>query len=134
MSRESRRRREKEAKRQFGKDRLDLRAPIEKLHRSEWAGTPPPRLASVWTSTSVMVQAYTVADYPGAIRLSVNRHDCKDGLTWDDLAFVLHACMPGAWAVEVFPPADAVHNVANMRHLWVYPEGRRPPFELRGRS
>lgn len=71
---------------------------------------------------------------PCVARLSINRTELTgtrwtDGITWDELQQVkaeagygLHA------AVELYPPLNQVVNVANLRHLWVFPLGYVPSF------
>jgi hypothetical protein len=44
----------------------------------------------------------------------------EDGISWDDLQRLKEeAGYSNRWAVECFPPAHEVVNVANMRHLWL---------------
>jgi hypothetical protein len=48
----------------------------------------------------------------------------KDGLTWDDLQDIKRQAGFGEWwGFEAFPSEDKVVNVANMRHLWLFPQG-----------
>lgn len=87
-------------------------------------------ITHVWRSSDFLVQ---VINEGGHIRLSINRAQIddsgqwKDNITWDELQHIKNACgFPSHAAVEVFPPASKVVNVANMRHLWILPEP--PPF------
>lgn len=89
---------------------------------------------SVWRSQEFFVQAYHVPG--GVIRLSINRTHVDpatmrwlDRITWDDLQSLKEQAGYGDHeAVEVYPPGGAVVNVANVRHLWVFPAGIRMPF------
>lgn len=65
----------------------------------------------------------------GIIRLSVCRTNLDrngnwtDGITWDELQRVKNeAGFAHLDAVEIYPAQRDVVNVANMRHLWIYPE------------
>lgn len=54
-----------------------------------------------------------------------------DGITWDELQGIKNAVGFGGYdAVEIYPKANDVVNVANMRHLWVVEAG--VPFAWRG--
>lgn len=75
-----------------------------------------------------------VYDYGGAgpnVRLSICRTSMRadghyvDGITWDELQQLkAEAGYSNRWAVEVYPPAHEVVNVANMRHLWLLDDER----------
>lgn len=88
----------------------------------------------VWRSRDYLVQEFD-APAPACVRLSVNRTTLTgdrwtDNLTWDELQDIKAQCgYPMAEAVEVYPPAGDVVNVANMRHLWVLRE--QLPFAWR---
>ena len=53
-------------------------------------------------------------------------------ITWDDLQAIKDHLWPKRIAVEVYPPKDKIVNVADMRWLWVLPEGASLPFNLTG--
>jgi hypothetical protein len=79
-----------------------------------------------WVSRWFYVQLYL--EKSGA-RLSVNRcaitndGHWKDDITWDELMKIKgQAGFGDWWAIEIFPPANEVVNVANMRHLWLLKE------------
>ena len=111
-----------------------LPATMSLVAKSEW----PQSLAlltekpdAVFRSSQYLVQVFPEKD--GAVRLTVSRTmmnesgDWLDGFTWDDLMRVKGQCGYGdLWAVEIFPPADQVVNVANMRHLWLLKDA--PPY------
>lgn len=88
----------------------------------------------VWRSRDWLVQEFK-APTPALVRLSVNRTSLTgdrwaDGVTWDELQDIKAQCgYAAADAVEVYPAAGDVVNVASMRHLWVL---REPvPFKWR---
>ncbi|MES3155034.1 DUF7694 domain-containing protein [Sphingomonas faeni] len=77
------------------------------------------------------------------LRLSVNRTEWderqnrfREDITWDDLQRLkAEAGYPDRVAIEVFPPERLIVNVANMRHLWILPEGaEQMPFVWNGRK
>ena len=90
----------------------------EKLQRA--------KINRVWRSRDFLVQEYAEAA-PVLVRLSVLRTtlDPKlgrwvDGITWDELQQVKAECgYADHDAVELYPVAIDVVNVANLRHLWV---------------
>lgn len=90
-----------------------------------------------WRSRSFLAVAYE--EKPPAIRLSIQRTfvrddgNWQDGITWDELQRIKNECgFSDRDAIEVYPRAADVVNVANLRHLWVLAE----PFALtwRGQS
>jgi hypothetical protein len=77
------------------------------------------------------------------LRLSVNRTEWderqnrfREDITWDDLQRLkAEAGYADRVAIEVFPPERLIVNVANMRHLWILPEGgEQMPFVWNGRK
>ncbi len=94
---------------------------------AQWPERRPAGLSRVWRSRGFLVQEYT--EKAGAVRLSVNRAAVGAGghweqdITWEELQQLKAECgYADRWAVEVYPPAAAVVNVANMRHLWLIAE------------
>lgn len=80
-----------------------------------------------WRSRSHLATAY--AEKPPTVRLTVLRtviqHDGHwlDGITWDDLQRIKNECgFADRDALEIYPAAADVVNVANLRHLWILPE------------
>lgn len=54
--------------------------------------------------------------------LRVQRMSRGDGIGWDVLQRIKDEMLgPDVLAIEVYPPADAVVNAANIRHLWEVP-------------
>lgn len=88
----------------------------------------------VWRSRGFLVQMFE-APAPSLGRLSVLRTSLTgdrwtDGIEWDTLQRLkAEAGFGDAWAVEIFPAANEVANVANIRHLWLLPEA--PAFAWR---
>jgi hypothetical protein len=90
---------------------------------------------AVWRSNKYLVQLYEEEKL--MLRLSIcrtrvvgNRWD--DGLTWDELQDIKRIVGFGnAWGLECYPASFDVVNVANMRHLWILPEGVDPGFGWR---
>lgn len=77
------------------------------------------------------------------LRFSVNRTEWderqnrfREDITWDDLQRLkAEAGYADRVAIEVFPPERLIVNVANMRHLWILPEGaEQMPFVWSGRK
>lgn len=110
---------------------------LRPVPRTLWPGDIPSHLIGVWRSKTLLVQVYQEA--AGVIRLSICRTDLDDtleyatGFEWDELQAIKNAVgYAQRDAVEVFPAADDVVNVANMRHLWVLPDPL--PFAWRARA
>jgi len=80
-----------------------------------------------WRNRHFLAQLY--CEQTGYLRLTVQRCAINNdgswvgGITWDELMAVKSAVgLDDRWAVEVYPPALSVVNVANMRHLFLLPE------------
>ena len=107
---------------------------LAQVPKSRWIPCPwdEQNRIAVFRSRKFLVQIFQEAG--GYIRLSVNRTELAKGgdrweenIGWDELQKLKgEAGFSDYWAVEVFPPALDVVNVANMRHLWVLPS--RPDF------
>ena len=116
-------------------ERQNLKWPreLQLVPRHEWPD-PYGKQLRIWRSRDYLVQEFSAPD-PACVRLSVNRTKLtgdrwSDNLTWDELQDIKAQCgYPMAEAVEVYPSAGDVVNVANMRHLWVLRE--RLPFVWR---
>lgn len=106
------------------------------MPREEWPAPKPgvPYPVEVYRSRRFLVQIFKE---PSGHRMSVNRTELagwigdhplwRDGITWEELQRLkAEAGYELCWAVECYPPDDAVVNVANMRHLWILDEA--PPF------
>lgn len=90
-------------------------------------GKPPPGVVTVWRSRDYLVQVFDAPD-PALVRLSVNRTQLSgkgwaQDIPWEDLQRLKSEAGYGRFdAVEVYPCATDVVNVANMRHLWILEE------------
>lgn len=60
-----------------------------------------------------------------AERLVVARHDGLP-MAWSEVWEVFSDRFPGRWALQWFPPAEALVDEVNKYHLWVLPEGVEP--------
>lgn len=87
----------------------------------------PDNLKALYVNRDFLVQQYEEEN--GIIRLTVNITALgaggrwKDGISWDQLQEIKNALgFSDRDAVEIYPAAADVVNVANMRHLWVMPE------------
>lgn len=83
------------------------------------------KVLAVWRSNRYLAVFY---QEPGQIvrRLSICRASIgpdgrwAEGLTWDELQQIKNECgFYDSDAVEIYPAARDVVNVANMRHLWI---------------
>ena len=98
-------------------------AALKNIPRHEWPNPDGPQLR-VLRSRDYLVQEFDGTG-PVLVRLSINITSMdgtrwKDGIPWEDLQRLKgEAGYPLCDAVEVFPAAGDVVNVANMRHLWV---------------
>ncbi len=63
----------------------------------------------------------------GWLHLKIKRFDSKDGITWDELQAIKDERFPNHTAVEIYPPHDEIVNEANIRHLWIVPNGLTLP-------
>lgn len=120
-------------------ERVNARLPLhlEDVPRDDWPMSVAVRAAApvaVWRSRHYLVQQFA-APAPAVARLSCLRTSLSgdrwaDGITWDDLQRLkAEAGFADAWAVEVFPAASEIVNVANIRHLWLLPAA--PAFAWR---
>jgi len=92
---------------------------------------PPER---VWRNRAFLVQQYVENRAPP--RLSINRLRMlangrwADGITWDEIQNLkAQAGYGDRWAVEIFPAARDVVDVANVRHVWLLDDA--PEFAWR---
>ena len=124
----------REQRRRLARDNAKMQDWLTDVPRDEW-----PRdgmQLRVLRSREFLVQIYS-APAPAVVRLSVNRTTLSgerwsDGVSWDDLQRIKAECGYALHdAVEVYPDARDVVNVANMRHLWVM--GEPLPFAWRAR-
>ena len=90
--------------------------------------------AGAWVNNILSVQGYRREAWGGVMQLAVRRHDEVEIAGWDILQRVKNEIAGvEAVAVEVYPPQGEVVDQANMRHLWVLPDGFDLPLTIRGR-
>ena len=113
----------REQRRQLARDNAKWPVSLKEIPRSEWPTPDGPQLR-VLRSRDFLVQEYP-AEGMALVRLSVNITSMdgtrwKDGIPWEDLQRIkAEVGYPMHDAVEVFPRATDVVNVANMRHIWI---------------
>jgi hypothetical protein len=68
------------------------------------------------------------------LHLAIRRADDGPITSWGDMQQIKND-LAGAerYAVEVFPPTSQLVDEANMRHLFVLPEGKALPFTIQGK-
>lgn len=91
-----------------------------------WPSTTGPNVLQIWRSNKYLATAYLDQQ---VVRLTVCRTQLDDqgdwlsGIGWDDLQRIKNECGFADFdAVEVYPAAKDVVDVANMRHLWILGE------------
>lgn len=108
-------------------ERINAKQPaaLQEVPKSEWPTTTfDPNRLRVWRSRDWLVQEFA-APAPAIVRLSVSRPNrtatgWQENVTWDEMQAIKNEV--GYFdksAVEIYPSAFNVVNVANMRHLWV---------------
>lgn len=86
----------------------------------------------VWRNMHFLVQEFECGPY---LRLTLCRTMIDESghwlanISWEEMQCIKHSLGYGPrQAVEIFPRDEDVVNVANMRHLWILPEGEILPF------
>ena len=116
----------REQRRKLARDNAKWPSALVEIPRSQWPNPDGPQLR-VLRSRDFLVQEF-LADGMALVRLSVNitamdGDRWRDGIPWEDLQRLkAEAGYPMHDAVEVYPRATDVVNVANMRHIWVMRE------------
>lgn len=98
---------------------------LKPVPKENWpARLHDPKRSNVWVNAYFLVQEFQEEN--GVVRLSVNTTSVaksgrwKDGISWDALQQIKNAVgYSDRDAVEIYPRAKDVVNVANMRHLWL---------------
>ncbi len=88
-----------------------------------------------WLNNILSVQVYDRATAWGdVLHLALRRNDESELRGWDELQRAKNEVVGShRVAVEVYPAEEEVINQANMRHLFVLPEGFELPLTIRGR-
>lgn len=100
---------------------------IDRLH-------PNPAAVGGWLNDTYSVQLFQHPTHPSIDHLCVRRHDEGTEIPWADLQRIKDRLAddgPERWGVEVFPPAEALIDNHNLRHVWVMPIGWSPPVDMR---
>ncbi|MCU1488927.1 MAG: hypothetical protein JWM85_332 [Acidimicrobiaceae bacterium] len=95
---------------------------------------PNPAAVGGWLNDTYSVQLFRRPTHPGIDHLCVRRHDEGTEIPWPHMQRIkdrLAVDGPDRWGLEVFPPALAVVDNCNLRHIWVMPIGWEPPVDLR---
>lgn len=86
----------------------------------------------VWRSAHFLAMEFDAGPY---VRLTLCRTMIDENghwlanISWEEMQGIKHSLGYGPrQAVEIFPRDEDVVNVANMRHLWILPEGEILPF------
>lgn len=101
-------------------------------------------VVQVWTGMSATPGCINTP-WEGTARICVKHSKAKNvaqansrkfdlPITWDELQEIKEWLFPGRIALEVYPPADKVVDVANLRWLWVLPPSAVLPFNLQSTS
>lgn len=121
----------RETERKMQRENLKWPVALKEWPREDWP-TPNSKVSRVWRSRGFLVQGFPEPE-PVVIRLSILRTALDTGggwqqdITWEELQRLKREAGFGDFeAVEVFPQDTDVVNVANIRHLWVFPAGYLP--------
>lgn len=75
------------------------------------------------------VAAFHTPQWGMVTHLKVYTPDYKR-LSWLQVWQAFADVYPGRWAIELYPPAADLVNDAHVYHLWLLPEGWRPPAPM----
>lgn len=95
---------------------------------------PNPAAVGGWLNETYSVTLFQHPGYEGIDHLCVRRHDGDTEIPWTDMQRIkdrLATDGPDRWGIEAFPPALAVVDNFNLRHIWVMPVDWEPPVDLR---
>lgn len=95
-----------------------------------WENATPGCDGTPWAGTLRVSIKHTSAKTPE----QYEKRRYSKPITWDDMQAIKDWFWPNRIAVEVFPPKANVVNVADMRWMWVLPQGAVLPFNLQGSS
>lgn len=104
---------------------------LVEVPKEEWPKTNATKLPyKVLRSNRHLVLLYNEGEYT---RMTVSRTminadgEWESNISWEQLQELKNeAGFIFEYGVEVFPPEDALVNVANMRHIWILPQ--KPDF------
>lgn len=121
----------REAERYMREQSKKYPAHLIEIPRDQWPERAPPGLTTALRSRDFLVQVFAAERRPGVLaRMSISRTALnasgtrwEQGISWDELQRLkAEAGYADFDAVEIYPSAADVVNVANMRHLWVMAE------------
>ncbi len=72
------------------------------------------------------LEAVCVPHWETCLHLKIYTPDYQP-LSWEQVWQAFIDVYPDRWAVEFFPPTEALVNDAHVYHLWLLPEGYEPP-------
>lgn len=87
-----------------------------------------------WVNATYSVQLLNHHGTTPHDHLIVRRHDEGVDIPWADLQQIKDRLTSDGqfrWAYEAFPPKLALVDNHNLRHVWVMPQGWKPPVDLR---
>lgn len=117
----------REQRRQLARENARLPLRLTEIPRDQWpVASRDSALQRVYRSRNFLVQIFD-AEPPAIARLSINRTTVdaasgrwQEGISWDELQAIKNELgYQRHTAVEIYPPAADVVNVANIRHLFV---------------
>jgi len=117
-------------RRELGRQNSKMPRELRLVPREEWPlEHQQGPIQRVWRNRYFLVQEYAEPE-PILVRLSVTRTTINpqsgrwiDGISWDEMQQIKDACgYVDHDALELYPMASDVVNVANIRHLWVMRE------------
>lgn len=129
-------------------NRAERRAAVKHSHatRAEWApwesrpetmphATKMGDIRGCYLNNRYSVQVYARAiDIGEALHLVIRRHDGAMPNSWVDMQRIKNELVgPERVGVQVFPSESELVDLANLAHVFVYPEGHEIPFTIKGR-
>lgn len=111
-------------RRQLKRVNAQMPAGMTPVPRDQWPTSVSPP-AAVWRSREFVAMLYVHESMRrlSVLRVTTQKDDWADEITWDQLQRVKRECGFGEVdAVEVYPRDSDVVNVANIRHLWLMDE------------
>lgn len=124
------RRQKRALQRQFERDSKSWPEELKLVDSADLPEGEHAGLIELWRSSLFVVQVHEHNE--AVLRVSiatVDKQKIPDRLPWPTLQRLKREIGRGDWeAVEIFPAdADQV-NIDDMRHLWVFKDGRKLPF------
>ena len=115
-------------RRELDRANAKLSPALQEIPKADWpAGSVDSTRLRVWRSRRWLVQEFA-APAPALVRLSIIRTSrtatgWEESVNWEELQALKNE-VGYRWhdAVEIYPAADDVVNVSNMRHLWIMAE------------